>query len=371
MLTFLHYSAYCTRYSILMSGSKGYSNYRHQSDVMKLSKMLHDDESNIVTTMVYDDIAWNKHNPNPGEIYNDHTYENVYNKSYIDYSGEDINFKSFERVLLNLPLTKNDTLLIYYNDHGAPGLLCIPKNRDPTSREMYADDISEVLMKIHDRVESILFIIESCYSGSIAQYITNIPNILVISAASAIESSYSTKWDDSIGASLSNLFTSILFKYISHNNTHSIKELFNHISMYNDRSHANMLGNLKLLNRSIQTYFGIINPIVYSQKKSRCINSQNSLKWYYLHHHNRDKYHKILQRENTIRQIINRFNINSFNNQKIKNFTCYKTTVNIYKQYCSSINEAETKLLLPRLITICDHFDMNDVINTIKSICEI
>lgn len=98
-----------------MSGSKDYSNYRHQSDVLMLSEMLHNvkNNDNIITTMVYDDIAFNKYNPFRGKIYNSlsHKY-NVYNKSNINFTKSDANMESFNETLMRYNLIKNDTLFI-------------------------------------------------------------------------------------------------------------------------------------------------------------------------------------------------------------------------------------------------------------------
>lgn len=375
-----------TKYSVLMSGSRGYSNYRHQADVLHLSKMLHEsreryDNDSQIITLAYDDIAYNHNNPNKGKIYNDFTYENVYNKSIIDYSGDDVNYDTFEQIILNLPLTLQDILFIYYNDHGAPGLLCIPKNRNPNAKEMYADDIAKVLSKVYDKVGKIVVIIESCYSGSVAQYISHIPNLIVISAASAIESSYSTKWDKRMGTSLSNLFTSEFLKYISHNNSNTLKDMFNYVSKTVHLSNVNALGNLNILNVPIRDIFGILRPIKFSDVDSKVINSHNSLEYYLKHHmnlannhHDKQfylrKYGKELKKRSIIKKILEPFEVISLDSDfRINDFKCYKTLINVYKRHCSSIDETETTYLLPSLAQICETYDRQDIEESIKRSC--
>lgn len=55
---------------VLVAGSNGYYNYRHQADVCHAYQIVHKhgipDENIIV--MMYDDIANNKENPKKGEV---------------------------------------------------------------------------------------------------------------------------------------------------------------------------------------------------------------------------------------------------------------------------------------------------------------
>ena len=57
---------------LLVAGSNGWFNYRHQADICHAYQIVHahgvPDERIIV--MMYDDIAYNKENPTPGMIIN-------------------------------------------------------------------------------------------------------------------------------------------------------------------------------------------------------------------------------------------------------------------------------------------------------------
>lgn len=59
-------------WAVLVAGSRGWENYRHQADVCHAYQVLHDHgvpDDNIVV-MMYDDIAENELNPDRGKIYN-------------------------------------------------------------------------------------------------------------------------------------------------------------------------------------------------------------------------------------------------------------------------------------------------------------
>ncbi|XLT63984.1 hypothetical protein HN873_020508, partial [Arachis hypogaea] len=61
-----------TRWAVLLAGSNGYWNYRHQADICHAYQLLRSGgvkEENIIVFM-YDDIAYSEENPRPGVIIN-------------------------------------------------------------------------------------------------------------------------------------------------------------------------------------------------------------------------------------------------------------------------------------------------------------
>ena len=68
------------QWSVLVSGSKGWDNYRHQADVCHAFHLLVKrgvPENNIIV-MMYDDIAYNAANPDQGQIVNKANGTNLY-----------------------------------------------------------------------------------------------------------------------------------------------------------------------------------------------------------------------------------------------------------------------------------------------------
>ncbi|KAH7574316.1 hypothetical protein JRO89_XS03G0281500 [Xanthoceras sorbifolium] len=218
-----------TRWAVLIAGSNGYWNYRHQADVCHAYQLLRQGglkEENIIVFM-YDDIAFNEENPRPGVIitarmalmsikeYQRSVYfrcqltENIQIVSphvvdflWQDYTGEDVNVRNFLAVILGnkTALTggsgkvvdsgPNDHIFIYYTDHGGPGVLGMP-----TSPYLYADDLIDVLKKKHasGTYQSLVFYLEACESGSIFEgLLPDGLNIYATTAANAEESSWGT-----------------------------------------------------------------------------------------------------------------------------------------------------------------------------------
>nr|AWD84470.1 asparaginyl endopeptidase 2 [Pigea enneasperma] len=193
-----------TRWAVLIAGSNGYWNYRHQADVCHAYQLLKKGglkDENIIVFM-YDDIAHNFENPRPGIIINNPKGEDVYKGVPKDYTGEDVNAGNFYAVILGnkTALTggsgkvvnsgPNDHIFIYYTDHGGPGILGMP-----TSPYIYADKLVDVLKQKHasGTYKSLVFYLEACESGSIFEGL--LPeglNIYATTASNAIESSWGT-----------------------------------------------------------------------------------------------------------------------------------------------------------------------------------
>ncbi|XP_010526069.1 PREDICTED: vacuolar-processing enzyme gamma-isozyme-like [Tarenaya hassleriana] len=193
-----------TRWAVLVAGSNGYWNYRHQADVCHAYQLLRKGglkEENIVVFM-YDDIANNEENPRPGIIINSPHGEDVYKGVPKDYTGDEVSVDNLFAVILgNKTALKggsgkvvdsgpNDHIFIYYTDHGGPGVLGMP-----TSPYLYGKDLVDVLKKKHasGTYKSLVFYLEACESGSIFEgLLPEGMNIYATTASNAEESSWGT-----------------------------------------------------------------------------------------------------------------------------------------------------------------------------------
>ncbi|PKI74241.1 hypothetical protein CRG98_005362 [Punica granatum] len=166
-----------TRWAVLVAGSNGYNNYRHQADVCHAYQILKQGglkDENIIVFM-YDDIAYNEDNPTPGFVVNKPYGPNVYHGVPKDYTGNDTNVNNLYAVLLGnksaltggsgkvLSSGPNDHVFFYYTDHGGPGILAMP-----VGDLVYAKDLIEVLKKKHEMkgYKRMAIYIEACESGS-------------------------------------------------------------------------------------------------------------------------------------------------------------------------------------------------------------
>ncbi|KAJ7569776.1 hypothetical protein O6H91_01G093300 [Diphasiastrum complanatum] len=194
-----------TRWAVLIAGSAGYYNYRHQADVCHAYQLLRQGglkEENIVVFM-YDDIAFYPYNPLPGKIINNPDGVDVYKGVPKDYTKSEVTVDNFFAVLLGnrtalsggsgkvVDSGPNDHIFIFYTDHGGPGILGIPN----TPYLLYADDFVNTLKKKHasGTYRKMVIYVEACESGSIFEgLLPQGMNIYVTTASNARESSWAT-----------------------------------------------------------------------------------------------------------------------------------------------------------------------------------
>ncbi|KAK6262941.1 hypothetical protein QUC31_008757 [Theobroma cacao] len=193
-----------TRWAVLVAGSSGYANYRHQADVCHAYQLLRKGglkEENIVVFM-YDDIAMHKLNPRPGVIINHPKGDDVYAGVPKDYTGVHVTAANLYAVLLGnksalsggsgkvVDSKPNDRIFLFYSDHGGPGVLGMPN-----LPFLYAMDFLDVLKKKHaaGSYKEMVIYVEACESGSVFEGIMPKDlNIYVTTASNAQESSWGT-----------------------------------------------------------------------------------------------------------------------------------------------------------------------------------
>ncbi|XP_024031870.1 vacuolar-processing enzyme alpha-isozyme [Morus notabilis] len=166
-----------TRWAVLVAGSSGWMNYRHQANVCHAYQILKKaglKDENIVVFM-YDDIAFSVNNPMPGVIINRPKGSDVYKGVPKDYTGDNATANNLYAVILGnktalsggsgkvVDSGPDDFIFIYYTDHGGPGVVEMAAG-DP----IYANDLVDVLKKKNsaNSYKSMVFYLEACESGS-------------------------------------------------------------------------------------------------------------------------------------------------------------------------------------------------------------
>ena len=158
-------------------------------------------DENIVV-MMYDDIANARANPTPGQVINRPGGEDVYHGVLKDYTGRDVNAKTFLAVLSGdkdgvkgthgskkvISPAPEDNVFVYFADHGGPGLLGMPGGA-----LLHAKDLTNTLLQMAAKktFNELVFYVEACYSGTVFDgMIPKDSNIYVVTAANTNESSW-------------------------------------------------------------------------------------------------------------------------------------------------------------------------------------
>ncbi|GAB2290607.1 hypothetical protein Dimus_024889 [Dionaea muscipula] len=264
-----------TKWAVLVAGSKGYENYRHQADVCHAYQILKRGglkDENIVV-MMYDDIAHNAANPTPGIIINKPNGTNVYAGVPKDYTGEQVTPKNLLAVLLGdkgavtggsgkvVSSGPNDSIFLYYADHGAPGSLAMP-----SGDELYAHDLIATLEKKHAArsYRSMVIYVEACEAGSMFDGL--LPkglNVYVTTASNPDESSWATYYDDHYQTYLGDLYSVSWLENSDEENsqTETLEQQYKVVKLRTfDQyigSHVMQYGDVRLSGEPVSAYMGM------------------------------------------------------------------------------------------------------------------
>ncbi|PKU82544.1 vacuolar-processing enzyme [Dendrobium catenatum] len=273
-----------TRWAILIAGSSGYGNYRHQADICHAYQIMKNGglkDENIIVFM-YDDIAYNEENPRQGIIINRPDGGDVYAGVPKDYVGDNVNVDNFFAVLLGdkksvsggsgkvVDSGPDDHIFIFYSDHGGPGVLGMP-----TYPYLYADDFISVLKKKHasNSYKKLVIYLEACESGSIFEgLLPEDISIYATTASNAVESSWGTYCPGESPSPPSEYWTCLGDLYsiswmedsdIHNLRTETLKQQYKQVKTrtsvdetYNQGSHVMQYGELGINEENVFLYIG-------------------------------------------------------------------------------------------------------------------
>jgi len=199
-----------SNWAVLVAGSNGYYNYRHQADIAHayqiLTRLGGFPAENVIVLM-FDDVANSSENPLPGQLFNEPGGVDVYGGLVVDYAAEDVTAETFLNVIQGIrngstrdgPVLRSkaaDNVFIYYSDHGATGLVAMP-----TGAPLYATDLNAALeyMRDHGMFAQLVFYLEACESGSMfAGLLSNASDVFATTASTPDEPSYAFYYNDTL-----------------------------------------------------------------------------------------------------------------------------------------------------------------------------
>lgn len=243
----INYRELKDNYAVVVAASTGWENYRHQADALAMYQLLkrhgYDDEHIIL--IMEDDIAQHKNNPRKGEVRVEVNGENLYHDVTIDYRLTDITYEDLisivsgqrsDRLPVVLPSGEQDNILFFWSGHGNSGTLYMNETKFP------AAGVSRMLktMRNEAKYRRLFFVIEACYSGSVANVCEGIPGVLFLTAANASETSNADILDKELKTYLSNGFTRGFQQMIDSKYDVSLRDLYYHVAAQTVGSHARM-----------------------------------------------------------------------------------------------------------------------------------
>lgn len=217
-----------------------------QADVLGMYQYLKRqgyDDDHIVLIMA-DDIAYNEKNPLQEVVRREIEGNNLYDDVHIDYRLDSLTLDDLRQILTSLPSEEYpvtlgssmyDNVLFFWSGHGTQqGWQW--RNTETLDAESAKSMFSQM------RFRKMLCIIETCYSGAVAEGCTGIPGLLFMTAANPYESSKVDTYDYQLQVYLSNTFTSSILSQFENDPQCCIYDLYlqafdktkgSHVMVYN------------------------------------------------------------------------------------------------------------------------------------------
>ena len=242
--------------AVLVAASQGWKNYRHQADVLAMYHYLKAngyDDDHIILIMA-DDIAYNDRNPLKGVVRQEMQGKNLYDDIVIDYRLEELTLVDLKNILTAEPSEEypatlgshsNDNVLFFWSGHGTQRGWEWKNNgtlAPEEARSMFAGM----------QFRKMFAIIETCYSGAVAQKCEGIPGLLMMTAANAYEPSKADRFDDELQVYLSNSFTLSILSQFDRAPESTIYDLYlhafdktlgSHVTIYNAANYGSLYLN--------------------------------------------------------------------------------------------------------------------------------
>lgn len=244
--------------AVLICGSEGWYNYRHQADLLYVYNTLKKNNftDDDIILIMRDDIAYNPKNPYQGDVRVAPDGENLYQDVLIDYRADTLGVKDIEDILLGnkserlstvLESGEEDNVLLYWTGHGV--------NKSFTwlgTGEKFTDvQMGETVRRMYENKKymSMLICAEPCFSGSVIKAIEGIPLVLGITAADDNESSYADNFSNELGVWMCDRFTSNLMHIYERSPYKNLFDIYkelntltlgSHVQVYNSEMFYNL-----------------------------------------------------------------------------------------------------------------------------------
>ena len=249
----VQYGPHKDSYALLIQGSSGWANYRHQADVLNMYQMLRRkgwDDDHIIL-IISDDLADYSSNAYKGKVSISTYGENLYEGAVIDYSTDSLKVTDIQDIMLgkssaHLPTVLNTSdqtnVLVFWSGHGC--LAATHKVNGFVWRDKQGyltdSDFRSLLeqMNSQQRYRKMLLLLEPCYSRNMAIQARQIPGILAIASASSTESSFADFHSSDLGIWMSDRFSNNLVATLSEKPDQTYRELYEYLYTHTLGSHV-------------------------------------------------------------------------------------------------------------------------------------
>ena len=217
-------------WAVVVSPSTKWGDYRHQADAFAMYQLLRQygyDDDHIVL-IVEDNLAFAPENRDfPGQIFverstNDSEWgmlvnENVRKDAVVDYHFSDLRQEDIADIMTGRESARlphvirpdsTSNVFLFWSGHGS--LREGPLWGGEDAREGFGNSrILNIVTEMNERdmYRRMMLAVETCFSGQWGEVLTGLPDVLILTASNAMETSKADVFDQELGVYLSNAFS--------------------------------------------------------------------------------------------------------------------------------------------------------------------
>ena len=261
--TDISYPAFADQYAVLVQGSNGFINYRHQADVLSIYQSLRrggfpDDH---IILILDKSMANDAQNPDPGvvrtspngpDLLSGTTAGSGILAADVDYDSADLTAtdvadilagRQSDRLPIVVPQGTGNNVLFYWSGHGRNvsrgGADEFNWRNTSYGNGFGADLLGKTARQMQFR--KLLVVAEPCYSECVIRSVEGIPGVLAMSGASSQEQSWADCWNDRANVWMCDRFSQNLVNCLSANPDTSFRNLFLYCAQHTLGSHARII----------------------------------------------------------------------------------------------------------------------------------
>jgi glycosylphosphatidylinositol transamidase (GPIT) subunit GPI8 len=243
------------QYAVLVQGSNGWENYRHEADVLSIYQMLkangYPDDHIILISADY--CANAPENKDKGAVRTDPDGKNLREGAVIDYLNADLTPQDIcnilkgvktDRTPVVLPADSCQNVLLFWSGHGHSSVMNGVNEmawlNNPTGQGMTADMLAGTLQDMADNKQfrQMLLCLEPCYSANMGKELESIPGVLAICSSGVFEQSFADSWSNELGVWMCDRFSRNLIGYATESPNGTYRDLYLYCSQRTLGSHV-------------------------------------------------------------------------------------------------------------------------------------
>ncbi len=257
------YPARTDQYAVLVQGSDGYINYRHQADVLNIYQALRrggypDDH---IILILDKSIASNRANPEPGvirtapngpDLLSGSSVGSGISTAIVDYDSGDLSAQDIADILAGrassrlpvvLPQDAGNNVLFYWSGHGRS------QSQGGADEFVWRDDYAgqgftaSMLRETAEQMQfrKLLIAAEPCYGERVIRAVEGLTGVLAMSGASAAEQSWADHWNNDARIWMCDRFSLNLVNCLTDNPQSNFRDIFLYCAQHTLGSHAKIV----------------------------------------------------------------------------------------------------------------------------------